>query len=270
MVNAIKFMLYLIASVLIGSMLLITVLGYFYQEKLLFHPTKLLDDHHFAFEIPFEEVQIRMNDGIELHGILFPVAESKGLIFYLHGNAGSVEEWGRIAPQYADLPYDLFILDYRGFGKSGGKIESEVQFFSDVQSVYRHFIEWYGEDKMIVIGYSIGTAPATMLGAFFNPSKIVLKAPFFNLLDIKNRYYPFIPNFALRYAFENNEHLKNTRSQVIIYHGGSDELIPYESSELLKPLLKSGDHYILLADQSHNGMNRNLDYHQSLRELLLQ
>jgi uncharacterized protein len=269
MLKAIKFMVYLIVSALIGFMLLVTILGYFYQDKLLFHPTRLSADHQFTFEIPFEEQHFVMDDGINLHGILFPAPDSEGLIFYLHGNAGSLENWGRIAPHYADLPYDLFILDYRGFGKSGGEIKSEEQFFEDVRTVYRHFIKMYGEDNIIVIGYSIGSAPATMLGASFNPAKIILKAPFFNLRDIKKRYYPYIPNLALRYSFENNEYLSNTTSQVIIYHGTNDGLIPSASSELLRPMLKSGDHYILLADQDHNGMNRNPDYHQSLREMVL-
>lgn len=252
---------------MVGVFLVFTI-GYFYQEKLLFHPSRLSAEHVFDFDVLFEEMEFEMEDGVALHGILFPVSESKGLIFYLHGNAGSLEGWGTIAPYYAEIPYDLFILDYRGFGKSGGKIQSEAQFFSDVQTVYDHFRKIYDEEKIIVVGYSIGSAPATMLGSQFNPAKIVLKAPFFNLRDIKKRYYPYLPDFLLRYSFENNLHLQNTQSQVIIYHGQQDQLIPPESSAVLKPLLKPGDHYILLPNQSHNGMNRNPDYLDSFRKLV--
>jgi pimeloyl-ACP methyl ester carboxylesterase len=268
MVLSLKNMIYSIGTILIVGLLLIFAIGYYFQEKLLFLPSQLTGDHIFNFDVSFEEMEFVMDDEVKLNGILFPIPDSKGLIFYMHGNAGSIEEWGRIAPYYADVPFDLFILDYRGFGKSGGKIQSERQFFSDIQTVYRHFIARYSEEHIIVVGYSIGTAPATMLGAQFNPSKIVLKAPFFNLVDIKKRYYPFLPDFLLRYAFENNLHLQETRSQVIIYHGTHDEIIPSESSALLKPMLKPGDHYILLPNQTHNGMNRNPDFHDSFRELV--
>jgi len=55
----------------------------------------------------------------------------------LHGNAGTVETWGNIATNYTKLGYDIFILDYRGFGKSEGEITSEDQLFSDISSAYK-------------------------------------------------------------------------------------------------------------------------------------
>jgi pimeloyl-ACP methyl ester carboxylesterase len=270
MVRTLINMIYSIGTVLIVGISLILSLGYFFQEKLLFLPSKLSSNHIFNFDVQFKELEFTMDDQVKLHGIMFPVIESKGLILYLHGNAGSVEDWGRISPYYVDVSYDLFILDYRGFGKSEGRIQSEEQFFSDARTVYQHFVEDYGEENIIVVGYSIGTAPAAMLASHFNPAKVVLKAPFYNLMDIKRRYYPFLPDFLMRYAFENNIYLKETESQIIIYHGTHDEIIPNESSALLRPLLKPGDHYIILPNQTHNGMNRNPDFHNSFRELVIE
>lgn len=94
---------------------------YFIQERLLFFPEKLPQNYRFAFTHDFEELKIEMEDEILLNGILFKIQNPKGLIFYLHGNAGSLRTWGEAAKIYTDMSYDLFMLDYRGYGKSEGK-----------------------------------------------------------------------------------------------------------------------------------------------------
>jgi pimeloyl-ACP methyl ester carboxylesterase len=97
---------------------------YLLQEKLIFFPEKLRSDYKFEFYGNFEEINIRMEDGILLNGILFRSDSPRGLIFYMHGNAGSLRSWGEIAELYTSMNFDLFMPDYRGYGKSGGRIQS--------------------------------------------------------------------------------------------------------------------------------------------------
>ena len=93
---------------------------YFIQEKLIFFPEKLDKEYKFGFDQNFEELNFKTEDNVLLNGILFKADTSKGVIFYLHGNAGSLKSWGEIAKTYTDISYDLFMLDYRGYGKSEG------------------------------------------------------------------------------------------------------------------------------------------------------
>ena len=93
---------------------------YFFQEKLLFHPVVLDQKHKFSFSNEFEEVYIPVEDDVKLHGILFKAKNSKGLVLYLHGNGGCVDGWGHSAELYNEAGYDIFMLDYRGYGKSNG------------------------------------------------------------------------------------------------------------------------------------------------------
>src|SRR5690606_15976768 len=123
----------------------------------------------------FEEMYIKMEDGIPLHGLLFKTKASRGLIFYLHGNAGSLSSWGEVAKSYTDLHYDVFILDYRGYGKSGGFVNSEQQIFQDVQTAYNEIMKQYPEEKIVVLGYSIGTGPASKLAANNHPKLLILQ-----------------------------------------------------------------------------------------------
>ncbi|KAA9324994.1 alpha/beta hydrolase [Adhaeribacter soli] len=241
---------------------------FFQQESLIFFPSKLPPDHAFHFRESFQERYITAPDGIKLHGLLFPVEASKGLIFYLHGNAGSVEEWGSVASIYTNLGYDVFMLDYRGYGKSGGKISSEQQFYDDVQAAYDLMKQEYPEEKIIVLGYSIGTAAAARTAALNKPQMLILQAPYYSLTDLGKNLYPIIPSAILKYKFKTYEFVEKTAAPIVIFHGDQDEVIYYGSSLKLQKHLKPTDQLNTLKGQSHNGMTENPDYLAAIRKLL--
>lgn len=242
---------------------------YFFQEKLIFFPQKLEKNYEFNFSQKFEEINIKTSDGKLLNGLLFKADHSKGLIFYLHGNAGSLSSWGEVAKTYTDLNYDVFIIDYRGYGKSEGRISSQNQLFKDNQKAYDELKKRYNEDKIIVLGYSIGTGLASKLASTNNPKLLILQAPYYNLTDMMRQRFSFIPTFILKYKFETNEYLKNCKMPVVIFHGTQDEVIYYGSSQKLKEEFKAGDTLITLKGQRHNGMTDNLDYQAKLKKILM-
>jgi len=241
---------------------------YLLQERLIFFPEKLKSDYRFEFPGIFEEINISMRDGVLLNGVLFRSDSSKGLIFYLHGNAGSLRGWGEIAEIYTHLDYDLFMPDYRGYGKSESRIQSEEQFFDDMQLAYDHMKQFYPEDKIIILGYSIGTGAATKLASTNQSSLLILQAPFYSLIDMKNRYFPIIPGFLLKYKFETHKSIQNCKMPIVIFHGDKDEIIYFGSSLKLKELIKENDKVIPLYGQYHNGMSGNIQYLEELKKIL--
>ena len=70
--------------------------GYIYiqQEQLIFHPDKIPVGYRFRFTIPFEEINLKTKDNVKLNCLLFKSQgkESKGLVFFLHGNAGNLND----------------------------------------------------------------------------------------------------------------------------------------------------------------------------------
>ena len=240
----------------------------FKQERLMFFPEKLPVNYGFSFKQEFEEIFIPATDGVLLHGVLFSAPSSKGLVLYLHGNAGSVDMWGWIAETYTGLKYDVFVLDYRGYGKSEGEISSESQFYSDAQSVYDILKTRYNEADIIIAGYSIGSAAAAKLAAENKPKLLILQAPFYSLSDLAQSLYPIIPTFLLKYKFETFRFVQQTKAPIVLFHGELDEIIYPGSSEKLKPHLKPSDRVIILKGQGHNGMNNNPAYQRELARLL--
>jgi uncharacterized protein len=238
------------------------------QERLIFFPEKLSGDFRFHFDQPFEEVNIKTKDQKLLHGLLFSSDTTKGLIFYLHGNAGSLRSWGEVAKTYTDLNYDVFILDYRGYGKSEGSISSQRQLHQDIQTAYDEMKKRYPEDKITVLGYSIGTGLASKLASANHPGLLILQAPFYSLADIMKHYYPIIPTFILKYKLETNKYIKDCKMPIVLIHGKQDEIIRYNSSVKLKKLIKDTDTLITLNGQGHNGMTEHPEYQRTIKKIL--
>ncbi len=239
-----------------------------YQEKIIFFPKKLKQDFVFTFSDKYDEIYFKTSDSTTLHGLLFKSADPKGLIFYLHGNAGALDTWGAVAKTYVNLNYDVFILDYRGFGKSEGDIQCQDQLFNDIQTAYNLMSEMYPEQEIVVLGYSIGTGPAAKLASDNNPGLLILQAPYYNLSDVMKKTFPIIPTFLLRYKLETDQYITSCNIPVVIFHGDSDEVIYYGSSIKLKELTKEGDTLITLIDQPHNGMTNNPQYMDAIKKIL--
>ena len=241
---------------------------YFKQEKLLFAPTQLPAGHRFQFPGWFEERWTTAADGTQLHGLLFKVPQPKGLVFYLHGNGGALDSWGSAAATYTALGYDVFALDYRGYGKSGGTITSQAQLLADVDTAYQRLRSGYAEGRTVIIGYSLGTGPATWLAARHHPKLLVLQAPYYSMRDMAARHYPYIPRFVLRYPMLTNELIARVSAPIVLFHGNRDEVIDHRSALRLKALLKPTEELIVLPGARHNGITGNPDYRRAIARLL--
>jgi len=247
----------------------VCVFLFFFQESLIFHPQKLAKNFKFEFERKFEELNIKTEDKIALNGLLFKADSCRGLVFYLHGNSGSLKNFGHIAKQYNSRHYDIFMIDYRGFGKSDGDIDAgEQQVFADMQVVYDTLKKRYDESKIIVVGYSIGTGLAAKVAATNHPKQLILLAPYFSLIDMMEHEYPGVPKFILNYKFQTNKYICDCKMPITIFHGDKDQVIYYESSVQLKALCKGRDKLITLVGLGHNGINDDEHYLEELDKIL--
>ena len=235
--------------VIIGLYVLVCVGLYFVQEQLLFRPSKLAESHNFR---KGEEVEIPTSDDISINCLLLKQPNPKGVILYLHGNRGSNQRCLYQAESgLAGNGFDILMPDYRGYGKTEGKIYSEKQMQSDAQAVYDYLLKNYPEDKIIIVGYSMGTGMATKLAAKNNPNHLFLIAPYFSIVDMKNRYLPFIPNFILKYPLRNDKNVMKIKCPITIFHGTADEVLPYDSSTKLKNLRPDHIRLVTLDNESH-------------------
>jgi len=252
--------------VLYGIVLLFV---YFYQEKLLFHPTVLPQDYLTAsLPLQIEEKFIPVDKDVNLHGLLFKTNQPKGLVFYLHGNGGNAYDWGATtAAQFNDLNYDIFILDYRGYGKSGGFIKNEEQLFNDVEKAYKKVAKLYTGKNIVIAGYSIGTGLATHLASGKKIKALILEAPYYSLAKLSDEKIPLIPDFVKKYPINTYKWIGNVNFPIYIFHGTNDELIPFNNSEILKAKSKFVQ-LTPLPGVGHNGINESYIFADKLKDIL--
>lgn len=250
--------------------LFICALLYFFQEKMIFLPQSLAADFSFPYYENFEERFVEMKDGKKLHALLFKAESSNGVVFYLHGNVGSLEAWGSVAETFTGHNYDVFIPDYRGYGKSEGSIKSEVQLHADMQALYDGLKKEYPENQIIMLGHSIGSGMAARLAATNDPKLLILQAPPYSIPDLVKRMFPFnlFPPFLIRYKLETGRYVAAAKMPVVVLHGDEDEIVYYGSSLKLKKHFKQEDTLITLEGLKHNDFLDTARYKREIEEIL--
>jgi len=234
----------------------------------IFPQTPLPSNYDFNFNYSFKEIKLRTADNINLCALLFPSHKAKDVILYLHGSNGAADVWGKIAPTYTSIGYDFFLLDYRGYGKSEGKVVDEQQVYKDAQLAYDTLKTRYGEERIIVIGQSIGTGAAAFLAANNHPKKLILQAPYYSIEDWTHQLVPNLQIVDNTFKFETYKWIKQVTCPIVLIHGDADKAVYYGSSEKLSKLLKDGDEFITLKNEEHNDFTKNGQYLKALKSLL--
>jgi esterase/lipase len=238
---------------------------FLFQEKIFMYPDKLPEDHVFR---QGQEVEIEVSPDIYLNCLWLKEPPSKGVILYLHGNKGSNRRCLHQAENMSGHGYDIFMPDYRGYGKSDGATLSDEQLYSDMQKVYDFLKGHYAEEKIVIVGYSLGSGMASYLAAKNNPQQLLLLAPFISLVDMKDRHIPIVPDFLLKYKFRNDLHLSQMHCPVTLFHGTNDRVIPFESSEILQKIKPEITQLIKLEGESHRGAIFNNLFRRKVGDLL--
>lgn len=207
------------------------------QERFVFVRFKLARTYRFRFTDPFEEVFIAAEDGAELHALLFRVPAPRGTVLYFHGNTGSLRRWGKQAQRFTRLGWNVLMMDYRGYGKSRGKL-SENALHADAALWYAWLKEREREEGIIIYGRSLGSGMAVPLAAANRPRALILESPFANLYDAaRHQFYALPYRWLLRYAFRNDKAIRRITCPVHIFHGKRDPVVPYESALKLYALV---------------------------------
>jgi len=265
-----KFLLYIIIIVPVVIICLGVVI-YIFQERLIFHPEKLSEKYEYNFDADFEELNYNTEDDEKINALLFKTRiDKKGIIFYHHGNAGSMENWGLRAVDFISKGYDVLMYDYRGYGKSTGEIKNEKMLYNDAVMIYEKILTVYDEQDLIIYGVSLGTGIASKLAKENSPKKLILETPYYNFYDVSKYHYPYLPNsILLHYQFKTNKFLPEIKCPIYLFHGTEDETVPYNSSERL---VKLSDSITLFTIQngSHNNLNTFKEYNNHLNEILIE
>lgn len=229
---------------------------YLFQERFIFVPLGTLKrDSEIELGSPFKEVFLTAEDGARIHGIHIKSQGARGCILYFHGNTGHINRWAPIAEELTSFGFDVFVPDYRGYGKSRGK-RSQKKLYKDALLCYDHLKKEYPENRICLYGRSLGSAMASWLSARTNPGGIILETPFNNLSTVAAYHTKIIPvKLFLKFTFRNDLHLKRAKSPILLAHGTKDLIVPYRSGFELYKAVKDNAEMLTVPGGHHGDLN---------------
>jgi uncharacterized protein len=245
------------------------LLLFLFQSRLIFFPGKLAKNFTFTLRPIDEEVFIKTKDE-ELINALFYKGSRSDVILYFHGNAGDLSGWQYVAEDFVNVGFSVLIIDYRGYGKSSGRI-SEKGFYKDARAAVNYLLNQknYTLKDILIYGRSIGTGIAVELATAYHVKGLILEAPYTSLKKLANEKLPFFfPGLFLRSHFNNLERINRVKCPVIFIHGERDTLIPPHHSRKLFDTFTGRKRLILIPGASHNDVTTYPDY-QSFVQLVL-
>ena len=250
-------------------LVVISILFYFFQDKLIFKPERLSDDFVFRYKNQeVEEYNFQLHDNVLINGLHFKTKNPKGVVFYLKGNSKSIKGWGKFAVDFTLHGWDVIMMDYRGFGKSKGK-RTQQTMKEDALLIYDKIKEKVGEKYIIVYGRSLGTGFAAKVASMNNPRMLILACPYFSLSNNINRYLPFLPTgLLLRFSMPTYKWIKYVTCPIKIIHGTNDRVIPLKSSIKLSKINPKRTRIYPIIDGGHKNLHNYEGYHRALKEIL--
>ncbi|HLV76780.1 MAG TPA: alpha/beta hydrolase [Marinobacter sp.] len=141
-------------------------------SSVFFYPDKVSYLTPDRLNLEYEDVFIPTADGETLHGWWLPAltdGPAKGTVYYLHGNAQNVSAHLLNAAWLPEQGYNVFTLDYRGYGQSTGAPDIEGA-LHDVESGLRWLVEQpqLTTQPLYLLGQSLGGALGIALASEWN------------------------------------------------------------------------------------------------------
>ncbi len=249
---------------------IIGIAVYYLQDKILFHPQQLSEHSQYSFSLPFKEVNVPYTKKTNINIIEFTVnqPQPKGVVLYFHGNKENIAHYAKAAPDFTSRGYEVWMMDYPGFGKSTGAF-TEQQLYDWALVFYKLAQSKYSKDSIIIYGKSMGTGIAAQLATLRDCKTLILESPYYSFPSLIGNYLPIWPvNNMIKFKIPTWQYLKEVTNPVVIFHGTSDNTIPLRNSKKLIPYLKPSDKFITIEEAKHNDIPGFPIYKQTMDSLL--
>lgn len=228
------------------------LLIFLFQSRMVYFPIKGIQMTPKGAGLEFEEIFFMTPDDTAIYGWFLPFQGSRKVILFCHGNAGNISHRLDSIRIFHDLGFNVFIFDYRGYGRSPGK-PTEEGTYMDVEGGWKFLIEKKGfnEGDIVLFGRSLGGAVASWLAQKKNPAALIVESAFSSIPNLGARLYWFLPVRLLsRFSYSTVDYISRSNCPVLVIHSRDDETIPFGEGEKIyhaackpkKMLLIYGDH----------------------------
>lgn len=246
-------MLQSILFIIVSVWILLSLLLYIYQPKFIYYPYANIEATPQTIGLEYENVTLTTSDDLKINGWWIPHEHARATLLFLHGNAGNISHRLESIKIFHKLGLSVFIIDYRGYGKSEGK-PTEKGTYIDAETAWDYLITEKNikRDNIIIFGRSLGGAVANWLAYKHLPAAVIFESTFTSIADMGKHYYPYLPtSFLTRIKYPSINRIAAIKSPKLIIHSKNDDIVPYKYG---KQLFKAANKPKIFLD-IHGGHN---------------
>lgn len=237
-----------LALVWVGMIVLLV----FMERRLLYFPIRTLAAEPADYGLRAEELHLTASDGVRLHGWWIR-AKGERVVVLFHGNAGNVSHRLERAKLFVEeLGVDLLLVDYRGYGLSGGA-PSESGLYRDGLAMYDAARErGFPPERIVLHGESLGCAVAVEVALARPAAALALETPFLSVPALARKHYPFVPTLLIRSRFDAASKVRRVTAPKLFLVAERDEIAPPEQGRELYELAAPPKELFVIPGAGHN------------------
>ncbi len=207
-----------------------------------------------------EDLMIPVGEGVAVGARFFRYGETAPTLLFFHGNGEIVADYDELGPVYNKLELNFLPVDYRGYGRSGGR-PSASALLADSHAVLDFVVPWLTQQgcrgPLIVMGRSLGSAPAVEL-AWRRPdlvdgliveSGFARTGPLLAVLGIMPR-----EPFDETRGFRNLDKMGMVTVPTLIIHAQNDRVIPVSEAQALFTACPADRSLLIVPGATHNDL----------------
>lgn len=242
---------------------------YVRQPKMLYYPTRQIEQTPAAMGLSFDEATFKTADGIAISAWYIPAPDARAVLLFCHGNGGNISHRLDSIRIFHDLGLSVLIFDYRGYGKSSGE-PTEKGTYLDAEAAWNFLVNEKRIEpaRMVIFGRSLGSAVAAELATRKKAGALIIESGFTSIPDLGRKYYPYLPvSLMTRFHYATIDKVSSLSLPKLFIHSPGDEVIPYDqgmklfarAAEPKEFLTLRGDHnegFLQSGELYINGLNQ--------------
>ena len=207
-----------------------------------------------------KDILIPVQDDIAIGARFHTAEKSGGNLLFFHGNGEIVADYDELGAVYNQSGINLLAVDYRGYGRSGGK-PTVTAMMQDCHIIFHFVRKWLQQNNytgpLLLMGRSLGSASVLELAAAYKnlidglivESGFAYAGPLLSLLGIDFAAL----GFKEENGFRNVDKIRNFDKPTLIIHAEFDHIIPYSDGQALHEACPSGNKKLLkIPGANHN------------------
>jgi uncharacterized protein len=225
------------------------------EANFIFYPSATIEHTPRQVGLEFEDVFFATRDGVRLNGWFIPHRQARSTLVWFHGNAGNISHRvENIKLLHDKVKINIFIFDYRGYGRSEGRVSEEGTYL-DGEAALDYVRERLDVErkKIVLFGRSLGAAVAAEMANRYDSQGLILESPFVSIREMARVVFPLLPiGPLLQTRYDVREKIRKIKTPLLVLHGDRDEVVPFAQGKTVFDAAPEPKKFFTIAGAQHN------------------